>query len=166
MQADFNPLPRKEGDQVGNFFRHADCIISIHSLVKRETKRDAYKSNPQAISIHSLVKRETEKVLNGLVWSSISIHSLVKRETEAIWTEMCSTLNISIHSLVKRETGKFKEKKKQQQISIHSLVKRETAGVERGFSRIVDFNPLPRKEGDNRQPPNSQTRLRFQSTPS
>ena len=33
---DFNPLPRKEGDQ-GSEFNNGIYIISIHSLVKRET---------------------------------------------------------------------------------------------------------------------------------
>ena len=32
----FNPLPRKEGDTEGNVV-HYGYIISIHSLVKRET---------------------------------------------------------------------------------------------------------------------------------
>ena len=34
-------------------------MISIHSLVKRETAMDTYKSKAMMISIHSLVKRET-----------------------------------------------------------------------------------------------------------
>ena len=33
-------------------------------------------------------------------------------------------------------------------ISIHSLVKRETQGSKLSVSTALDFNPLPRKEGD------------------
>ena len=34
----FNPLPRKEGDPLGGFLQKNCLQISIHSLVKRETK--------------------------------------------------------------------------------------------------------------------------------
>ena len=36
----FNPLPRKEGDKF-NIARETKSIISIHSLVKRETLKKA-----------------------------------------------------------------------------------------------------------------------------
>ena len=40
-------------------------------------------------------------------------------------------------------------------ISIHSLVKRETFRFSAAYPRLIDFNPLPRKEGDNAQVANS-----------
>ena len=56
-------------------------VISIHSLIKRETLALAATSDEGIISIHSLVKRETpEQPLQSLT-KTISIHSLVKRET-------------------------------------------------------------------------------------
>ena len=55
---DFNPLPRKEGD-LNLFWMPDDTLISIHSLVKRETTILGDGDVPFLISIHSLVKRET-----------------------------------------------------------------------------------------------------------
>ena len=55
----FNPLPRKEGDiPVEKYVAYE--IISIHSLVKRETKHRFPDADLLIISIHSLVKRETQ----------------------------------------------------------------------------------------------------------
>ena len=56
-------------------------VISIHSLVKRETLKAKTIGKMLDISIHSLVKRETlgANKKNGMFF--ISIHSLVKRET-------------------------------------------------------------------------------------
>ena len=57
--SDFNPLPRKEGDdKEDNYLSFLDAI-SIHSLVKRETQRKNLYNKNEVISIHSLVKRET-----------------------------------------------------------------------------------------------------------
>ena len=54
----FNPLPRKEGDFEA-FCVLCLVVISIHSLVKRETFCTIDSEPTQWISIHSLVKRET-----------------------------------------------------------------------------------------------------------
>ena len=54
----FNPLPRKEGDGVQDLY-YSQVLISIHSLVKRETLRKRSEKLAFMISIHSLVKRET-----------------------------------------------------------------------------------------------------------
>ena len=54
----FNPLPRKEGDRFKPL-RSVNHVISIHSLVKRETKIGQRRCFATLISIHSLVKRET-----------------------------------------------------------------------------------------------------------
>ncbi len=77
----FNPLPRKEGDAgraSGGFWQ---SIISIHSLVKRETEIKLSAFGSKSISIHSLVKRETYLIEPPEFTAEISIHSLVKRET-------------------------------------------------------------------------------------
>ena len=60
----------------------ANIVISIHSLVKRETMMDSILFITRTISIHSLVKRETyngSRQIDSV--ELISIHSLVKRET-------------------------------------------------------------------------------------
>ena len=77
----------------------------------------------------------------------ISIHSLVKRETSGDDDEEPSFV-ISIHSLVKRETERGWQEWMDDLISIHSLVKRETLSPTIEGVNIVNFNPLPRKEGD------------------
>ena len=56
---------------------------------------------------------------------------------------------ISIHSLVKRETFASSLSADATGISIHSLVKRETAEIAKRTTENGDFNPLPRKEGDD-----------------
>ena len=55
---------------------------------------------------------------------------------------------ISIHSLVKRETSFLDCEARTLAISIHSLVKRETQKRLQGVCIMLNFNPLPRKEGD------------------
>ena len=124
--------------------------ISIHSLVKRETKR-AFPSGLAAWDFNPLPRKEGDRHSGqrrrgGL----ISIHSLVKRET-AIECPSILHFQISIHSLVKRETQIFHDNLWKQRISIHSLVKRETAAVRRETGIYTDFNPLPRKEGDGQR---------------
>ena len=55
----FNPLPRKEGDELYVLPSTFAIVISIHSLVKRETSSSTLFKIISDISIHSLVKRET-----------------------------------------------------------------------------------------------------------
>ena len=164
-------------------------IISIHSLVKRETQKRARQCCSLKISIHSLVKRETrcfdcfcgrnhnfnplprkEGDIEGLAPLAekigISIHSLVKRETHLLQKNYTGSESISIHSLVKRETQAAWGQINSAIISIHSLVKRETANTKIRGNIISDFNPLPRKEGDIVRQKNRQRKKQFQSTPS
>ncbi len=77
----------------------------------------------------------------------ISIHSLVKRETSGAFHNGLK-VPISIHSLVKRETMEKVLVWFLDTISIHSLVKRETSNEPQKPLDWMDFNPLPRKEGD------------------
>ena len=102
----FNPLPRKEGDVLDIERQNGILHISIHSLVKRETRcYTRLEFHRFDISIHSLVKRETPVVEKHLRYdSAISIHSLVKRETTSSSWKPSLPCTISIHSLVKRET--------------------------------------------------------------
>ena len=145
----FNPLPRKEGDHRS---QRVPCPVGdFNPLPRKEGDHDYQKYAVRfIISIHSLVKRETQYALKSLITMHISIHSLVKRETiSRCNASYCS--GISIHSLVKRETLKNPSRLLiSQSISIHSLVKRETAAINMVFPDFLDFNPLPRKEGDSK----------------
>ena len=63
-------------------------------------------------------------------------------------TTLTGSSGISIHSLVKRETAGLAYGVAEIKISIHSLVKRETENEKHLYFITNDFNPLPRKEGD------------------
>ena len=79
-------------------------LISIHSLVKRETGTATIKSCA-IVDFNPLPRKEGDKIFieDDSNDDSISIHSLVKRETaNGYRVRFIST--ISIHSLVKRET--------------------------------------------------------------
>ena len=124
--------------------------ISIHSLVKRETPRRRG-AGAHANNFNPLPRKEGDYASTTLIYLlSISIHSLVKRETGNALLQSGS-LGISIHSLVKRETIALCAFVSIMSISIHSLVKRETICKCRRKWYGIHFNPLPRKEGDNRR---------------
>ena len=146
---DFNPLPRKEGD-LNLFWMPDDTLISIHSLVKRETSGKSV-TDVSHYDFNPLPRKEGDHDYQKYaVRFIISIHSLVKRETQYALKSLI-TMHISIHSLVKRETLKNPSRLLiSQSISIHSLVKRETAAINMVFPDFLDFNPLPRKEGDSK----------------
>ena len=76
----FNPLPRKEGDNIYGR-NNQKYFISIHSLVKRETHK-IHCDREKTKYFNPLPRKEGD--LN-LFWmpddTLISIHSLVKRET-------------------------------------------------------------------------------------
>ena len=78
---DFNPLPRKEGDTSLGDNLFYNCI-SIHSLVKRETRQKIHWTSLD-VNFNPLPRKEGDDVrrYTGRLWTSISIHSLVKRET-------------------------------------------------------------------------------------
>ena len=81
------------------------------------------------ISIHSLVKRET-RYIDGMRWEdvNISIHSLVKRETFYDVSYRLAEFEISIHSLVKRETT-FKTAWKRKAVYFNPLPRKEGDGT-------------------------------------
>ena len=121
---DFNPRPRKEGDE-RKAIALAEKAISIHALVKRATEVSEFDGQRGIISIHALVKRATYCLPTLPTLQAISIHALVKRATikgeksyvddlyfnprprkEGDCTEckMTPVTAISIHALVKRAT--------------------------------------------------------------
>ena len=78
----FNPRPRKEGDENGEYCEYIRNI-SIHALVKRATKAVIHRFATAGISIHALVKRATKKTVGRELTLNISIHALVKRATQS-----------------------------------------------------------------------------------
>ena len=142
MAENFNPRPRKEGD---NDLVYCSCyrFISIHALVKRATAYQAQTRRPPEISIHALAKRATALVHQFLEPWVISIHALVKRATR-------------FHTL----------RLQHPYISIHALVKRATDFCSYFCNILRYFNPRPRKEGDSLGTLILISIREFQSTPS
>ena len=98
----FNPRPRKEGDDTSRRY----CAGRTHFNPRPRKEGDEkkpLKEVTQAISIHALVKRATYCMLYRYVLTAISIHALVKRATEEITFNNGEWI-ISIHALVKRAT--------------------------------------------------------------
>ena len=123
----FNPRPRKEGDAT----EIADMMIA-------------------GISIHALAKRATSTMLNLKSVDVISIHALAKRATRAAQKNYHG-VNISIHALAKRATDSTNGLLDTWNISIHALAKRATRGRLSPMKPTPNFNPRPRKEGDQSQ---------------
>ena len=187
IQSYFNPLPRKEGDTSGSGRVQVGCYFNPLPRKEGDVRGVGMALWMETISIHSLVKRETKKFRTVLCGRAISIHSLVKRETIA-QNRKVKRIGISIHSLVKRETLQAAKsyiaredfnplprkegddghalRQGGRTISIHSLVKRETDIRQPMPPVICDFNPLPRKEGDSRCTVSLASWMQFQSTPS
>ena len=122
----FNPLPRKEGDLIAIHLAWW-LLISIHSLVKRETSVKGEFVMTDKISIHSLVKRETPFWYSS-AWIALDFNPLPRKEGDIVTSKNANPDG---------------------EISIHSLVKRETTADFWQVTRCTDFNPLPRKEGDS-----------------
>ena len=78
-------------------------MISIHSLVKRETRNQTVRRRLAAISIHSLVKRETGHDY-ARRRAAGDFNPLPRKEGDVVWMGAVTMGKISIHSLVKRET--------------------------------------------------------------
>ena len=142
----FNPHPRKEGDSHASE-KGYEKFISIHSLVKRETRFSACIFVRSAISIHSLVKRETWLLRCWFV-NNINFNPLPRKEGDSYQHVQGQFNVISIHSLVKRET----QKRAIQCCSLkdfNPLPRKEGDGLGcRWYAQRLNFNPLPRKEGD------------------
>ena len=101
-------------------------LISIHSLVKRETSNASLLSCMWAISIHSLVKRETVCHFRLAVGRN-HFNPLPRKEGDGI--SQCLLRTIYHFNPLPRKEGDALEdyKQKHEEISIRSLVKRETA---------------------------------------
>ena len=76
------------------------------------------------------------------------------------------TICISIHALAKRATLQFLNRYGKIIISIHALAKRATRYISLHFVAEIDFNPRPRKEGDQIKFIIRLYTILFQSTPS
>ena len=80
QRGDFNPLPRKEGDEMGSKTKFS-ASISIRSLVKRETTGYRWLGD-ETKDFNPLPRKEGDYNIDDVNETySISIRSLVKRET-------------------------------------------------------------------------------------
>ena len=100
----FNPLPRKEGD-TSNLTALQSSIISIHSLVKRET--NAFVLQLVTIAYFNPLPRK-EGDLFRTIWNLAKVkyfNPLPRKEGDIGRVSLTYVIDISIHSLVKRETA-------------------------------------------------------------
>ena|GEM_PF-2628343 len=138
----FNPLPRKEGDIRLQLYVD-NHVISIHSLVKRETVIDwhmTYDLN----HFNPLPRKEGDISSDSVLTSSDDFNPLPRKEGDMPDSFTSDTNEvISIHSLVKRETICMVEFLLLFLISIHSLVKRETKSVRISVARLQTFQSTP-----------------------
>ena len=100
----FNPLPRKEGDASTLTAEFPD-VISIHSLVKRETFMMCEKCRAY-FHFNPLPRKEGDAAIlaAGKKCCDEHFNPLPRKEGDwkAMWLQVVKI--ISIHSLVKRET--------------------------------------------------------------
>ena len=75
----FNPRPRKEGDECYIALAEWKNGISIHALVKRATTHLHFDVQVDGISIHALVKRAT-KLPTALTNSAIYFNPRPRKE--------------------------------------------------------------------------------------
>ena len=102
-------------------------MISIHSLVKRETHK--IHCDREKTKYFNPLPRKEEDGMSALIgYLPEHFNPLPRKEGDVVQYTYCEDgIDISIHSLVKRETGrKFAVDAMDDGISIHSLVKRET----------------------------------------
>ena len=132
---DFNPLPRKEGDKIAITHLQREAIISIHSLVKRETNLLDLIETVSAISIHSLVKRETA-VVPRTYYCIDNFNPLPRKEGDGIQSIIFSRQRFYFNPLPRKEGDSLLSCVWEDafSISIHSLVKRETADIRFQFA--------------------------------
>ena len=144
----FNPLPRKEGDEKEVHCYKLFCSISIHSLVKRETTA-LLEPDAAELNFNPLPRKEGDRKERSYKTGVVHFNPLPRKEGDDRLPEADGETRehfnplprkegdtenpiqrlhdiISIHSLVKRETHFWQVTNPSVAISIHSLVKRET----------------------------------------
>ena len=125
QRGDFNPLPRKEGDEMGSKTKFS-ASISIRSLVKRETTGYRWLGD-ETKDFNPLPRKEGDMELKQMYQMHGNFNPLPRKEGDYNIDDVNETYSISIRSLVKRETCKPSFYYTNASISIRSLVKRETA---------------------------------------
>ena len=124
QRGDFNPLPRKEGDEMGSKTKFS-ASISIRSLVKRETTGYRWLGD-ETKDFNPLPRKEGDMELKQLYQMHGNFNPLPRKEGDYNIDDVNETYSISIRSLVKRETIRLYRRICNKMISIRSLVKRET----------------------------------------
>ena len=125
IERGFQSTPSQRGRHRDFFQIYDKLTISIHALAKRATAFITDVEYVNNISIHALAKRATLQKTNTVVIGDISIHALAKRAT-------CRKK--SLYSLFRL----FQSTPSQRGRPVSALHSDE----------LQDFNPRPRKEGD------------------
>ena len=149
----------------GDQFTFDGQLISIHALAKRATDSGSNRGMP-LLYFNPRPRKESDELESACVTAEgISIHALAKRAT---WTKCDDNeyTRISIHALAKRATERKAMALAEKAISIHALAKRATYAEHSCFYAHHDFNPRPRKEGDDYADYFENICREFQSTPS
>ena len=119
---DFNPLPRKEGDIPEGWSMDKWMIISIHSLVKRETSGGNPTPRPPS-NFNPLPRKEGDSA--------------------AVWLGCLVRLDFNPLPRKEGDSRRTVERRVGEQISIHSLVKRETVRKSFSFISTTQFQSTP-----------------------
>ena len=143
---DFNPLPHEEGD---GFSKNSFHISSDFNPLPHEEGDFAIRRYPAffMISIHSLMKRETQRL--GIPITAKQFQSTPSRRGRL--NELYSFAFSQIFQSTPSRRGRLVNldySYSQLCISIHSLKKRETLSQISQRLKILNFNPLPQEEGD------------------
>ncbi len=102
QRGDFNPLPRKEGDEMGSKTKFS-ASISIRSLVKRETTGYRWLGD-ETKDFNPLPRKEGDMELKQMYQMHGNFNPLPRKEGDYNIDDVNETYSISIRSLVKRET--------------------------------------------------------------
>ena len=105
QRGDFNPLPRKEGDEMGSKTKFS-ASISIRSLVKRETTGYRWLGD-ETKDFNPLPRKEGDMELKQMYQMHGNFNPLPRKEGDYNIDDVNETYSISIRSLVKRETANF-----------------------------------------------------------
>ena len=161
----FNPRPRKEGDS-SSVIVLSSSFISIHALAKRATGSWRY---PSRTPLFQSTPSQRGRLIFILFYYNAPLYfnPRPRKEGDPLGHVYRNYhLHISIHALVKRATACRWALHGDWAISIHALVKRATYVSQLLAAGIADFNPRPRKEGDQSASKNTYRISGFQSTPS
>ena len=165
MAENFNPRPRKEGD---NDLVYCSCyrFISIHALVKRATAYQAQTRRPPEISIHALAKRATQVAFPQQQGSG-NFNPRPRKEGDRLL--LLFLQYPPLFQSTPSQRGRLLNSTQPlvtKAISIHALAKRATLAVGIGVFVFIIFQSTPSQRGRPMKLLLNLLVAVFQSTPS